>query len=385
MSVRQVAVISSSRADYSHLYWPVRAMLDHPRLDPQLVLFGAHLSPEFGHTGLAADRDELPVRARLECLLSSDTDVGMAKTVGLATLSLADELARDRPDIVLLIADRYEMLAAASVALTLRLPIAHIEGGEVSQGAIDDAVRNALTKLSHLHLTPHEQASRRVVAMGEDPERVRCVGAPSLDHLRHTRLIPAARLRRELDIPSGGPLAVVAVHPVTLEQDTTRETGDLFAALERFDSNVVFCFPNADAGSRQIHAMARDFCSRHPTARLFVNLDLTNYFSLLAMADLMVGNSSSAIMESASFELPAVNVGLRQRGRLMADNVLSCRAGVDAISEALARAASGSFRDALAGISNPYGDGHAGERIAEALAKMPLGIDALLKPPAPLS
>ena len=384
MSVRKIAVISSSRADYSHLYWPMKAMLDHPALDPQLILYGAHLSPQFGHTGAAADRDGLPVRARLECLLSSDSDVGMAKTIGLATLSLADELARERPDIMLLIADRYEMLAAASVALALRLPMAHIEGGEVSQGAIDDAVRNALTKLAHLHLTPHEQASRRVAAMGEAPDRIQCVGAPSLDHLRHSQLLDPQALHQALDLPADGPLAVVATHPVTLSARPWAESAALFQALEHWEGSVAFCFPNADAGSHRILQMARDFCATHPRARLYVNLDLTRYFSLLSCADLIAGNSSSAIMEAASFQLPAVNVGTRQLGRLMAANVISVEADPAAISGALRQAATGAFRSGLNDLINPYGDGRAGPRIAAARARMPLDATTLRKPPAPL-
>src|SRR5690348_14518074 len=189
-SRRKIAVVTTSRADYSHLYWPLRALAEHSLVDLRLIVLGAHLSPEFGATIREIEKDGFPIAARIECLLSSDSDIGMAKTIGVAALSLADHLGALRPDLLLLIADRYEMLAPASVALALRIPIAHIEGGEISEGAIDDAVRNALTKLAHIHFTSTEAARERVIAMGEEAWRVHRAGAPSLDHLRRSTLLP---------------------------------------------------------------------------------------------------------------------------------------------------------------------------------------------------
>lgn len=383
----KITAVSSSRADYAHLYWPLRAMQDHPDLDPELILFAAHLSPEFGHTGVAAKADGFRVRAELECLLSSDTDTGMAKTIGLATLSLADELSRDRPDMLLLIADRYEMLAAASVALALRLPMAHIEGGEVSLGAIDDAVRNALTKMAHLHLTPHEEATRRVLAMGEESWRVTTVGAPSLDALNHMQLLSPEAIQAELDLAPGNP-AVVAWHPLTLATDTNCETDALFEALDllapELEGPVVLCFPNADAGARAIVQRARRWCENRPTARLFTNLEPRIYFSLLNHAAIMLGNSSSGIMESASFRLPCVNVGKRQSGRLMAPNIIDVAAQAGDIAAAVRKAISPVFRQTLSNLTNPYGVGTAGPAIARALAAAPTGHKLIEKVPTPV-
>src|SRR5579871_4130863 len=197
---RKIAVVSTSRADYSHLYWPLRALADHPLVDLKLIVLGAHLSPEFGATIREIERDGFPIAARIECLLSSDSDVGMAKTIGVATLSLADHLGVIRPDLLVLTADRYEMLAPASVALALRIPLVHIEGGEISEGAIDDAVRNALTKMSHVHFTSTELARERVIAMGEEEWRVHRAGAPSLDHLRRATLLTREELEKKLDV-----------------------------------------------------------------------------------------------------------------------------------------------------------------------------------------
>src|ERR1700723_412282 len=217
---RKIAVVTSSRADYSHLYWPLKELSAKDDIDLKIVALGSHLSPEFGNTANEIERDGFKIASKIECLLSSDTDLGMAKTIGLATLGLADLFAEMRPDILLLIADRYEMLAPASVALALRIPIAHIEGGEVSEGAIDDAVRNALTKMSHVHFTSTHNARERVIAMGEEEWRVHRAGAPSLDHLRRQKLLNRAELEETLQIDLTPPSAIVAYHPVTLLRDT---------------------------------------------------------------------------------------------------------------------------------------------------------------------
>lgn len=379
--MKTVAVVSTSRADFAHLRWPLAAIAAHPELTPQVISTCAHLSPEFGGTGELLQELELPV-TEVEALMSSDTDVGMAKTIGVATLGLADVLGRLRPDIMLLVADRYEMLAPASTGLALRIPMAHIEGGEVSEGAIDDAVRNALTKMSHLHFTPTDLARDRVIAMGEEPWRVHATGAPSIDYLVHEELLDRDALAQRLGHALKPPLNVVAWHPLTISPDTLVETDAVFSALERIEGTIVFCFPNADAGSRAIVDRARLFCDRRDDAHLHVNLAPLGYWSLLAAADLMLGNSSSGIMESGSLKLPCVNVGDRQKGRQRAANIVDAAAETDAILAAVERASSESFRDGLADMSNPYGDGHAGEKIATLLAEAP-DADTLLRKRAP--
>src|SRR5271165_415495 len=249
---RTIAAITTSRADYGHLYWPLRDLSQREDVDLRIVVMGSHLSPEFGYTMQEIERDGFTVSARIECLLSSDSDVGMAKTIGVATLSLADLLGQMRPDLLLLIADRYELLAPAAVALALRIPIAHIEGGEISEGAIDDAVRNALTKMSHIHFTSTQNARNRVIAMGEEPWRVHRAGAPSLDHLRRSLLLPRDQVQERLSLVLDQPSAVVAYHPVTIVRDTTQEADALFAALSEVQGQILFCYPNADAGSREL-------------------------------------------------------------------------------------------------------------------------------------
>jgi UDP-hydrolysing UDP-N-acetyl-D-glucosamine 2-epimerase len=376
---RRIAVVTTSRADYSHLYWVLRDLDAHPSVELKLIATGAQLSHEFGTAVREIESDGFQVDERVECLLSSDTDIGMAKTIGIATLGLAEVLGRMRPDLLLLIADRYEMLAPASVALALRIPIAHIEGGEVSEGAIDDAVRNALTKMSHLHFTPTENSKRRVMAMGEESWRVHRTGAPSLDHLVRNTMVPKDRLEQELGVGLKDDAILVAYHPVTLSRDTLHETDALFGALERISGQALFCFPNADAGSRELYERATTFCDGRDDAHLFVNLHPLRYWSLLHCASVMLGNSSSGIMESPSLMLPCVNVGTRQRGRERAANIIDAEPSSDAIVEGLDRARAREFKQSLDGMVNPYGDGSAAKQIVETLAATELGERLLIK------
>jgi len=376
---RTIAVITTSRADYGHLYWPLRDLSQHEQVDLRIVVLGSHLSPEFGYTIREIENDGLQISARVECLLSSDSDVGMAKTIGIATLSLADLLGDMRPDLLLLIADRYEMLAPASVALALRIPIAHIEGGEISEGAIDDAVRNALTKMSHIHFTSTQAARQRVIAMGEEEWRVHRAGAPSLDHLRRRTLLSRTELESRLRIDLKPPTILVVYHPVTITRDTTQEADALFGALTALPDQMLFCYPNADAGSRALIRRTKSFVACRKQGRLFTNLDALTYWSLLPQVDVLVGNSSSGIMETASFALPTVNVGLRQQGRERARNILDAAPNVDSILETVEKARSREFRQSLKGMTNPYGEGFASETIVQVLTTVPLSQELLMK------
>jgi UDP-hydrolysing UDP-N-acetyl-D-glucosamine 2-epimerase len=369
---RRITVVTSSRAEYSHLYWVLKELAGDERVDLRIVAMGAHLSPEYGTTARSIVEDGFTVEESVECLLSSDSDVGMAKSLAVAMLGLTEHLSRLRPDLLLLIADRYEMLAPACVALTLRIPMAHIEGGEISEGAIDDAVRNALTKMAHVHFTSTETARRRVIAMGEESWRVHCTGAPSLDHLRRSVLLSKVELAAALDLSLEGRVTVVAYHPVTLLRETTAEADEVFKALEEVEGTIVFCYPNADAGSHRLMELARAFCRKRGHAKVFVNLPAATYFSLLREAWVLVGNSSSGIMEAASLGLPAVNVGLRQYGRERAMNLLDAEPDASSIRAQLAKASNAEFRETLRGMKNPYGDGEAAGRIASVLASVPL-------------
>jgi UDP-hydrolysing UDP-N-acetyl-D-glucosamine 2-epimerase len=376
---RTIAVVTSSRADYGHLYWPLRDLSVNESVQLKIVVLGPHLSPEFGNTVQEIEKDDFAIDARVECLLSSDTDIGMAKTIGVAALGLADLLGRMRPDLLLLIADRYEMLAPAVVALALRIPIAHIEGGEISEGAIDDAVRNALTKMSHIHFTSTQTARQRVIDMGEEEWRVHRAGAPSLDHLRRRPLLTRAEVEARLRVDLSSPTLLVAYHPVTLDRDTIEGANALFAALGNLSDQILFCYPNADAGSRRLIARTEDFLKLRGRGAIFKNLDAVTYWSLLRQVNLLIGNSSSGIMESASFKLPTVNIGTRQQGRERAKNVLDAAGDETSILKAIGLARATEFRQSLKDLVNPYGEGRASEKIVEVLTKVPLDHNLLMK------
>ena len=384
---RKIAVYTSSRAEYGHLYWLLKALEQEPSIELQLLVGGAHVSPTFGQTIEEIYQDGFKINAISENLLSSDSDVGMAKTIGLTTLSLADQLGALRPDLIIIIADRYEMLAPATVALSLRIPIAHIEGGDISEGAIDDAVRNALTKMGHLHFTPTHEAKQRVLAMGEEPWRVHFSGAPSLDHLINSEIPDKQALYDYLQLNLDKAPIVIAWHPVTLHQDTCDESEALYQALETMavqdnDRAIIFCFPNADAGSHQIMQMTKTFCEKH-NARLYTNLNHLYYWSLLKVAQVLIGNSSSGIMETASIKLPTIDIGDRQLGRTKADNIISVAANKQAIIDAYHKSSSEAFKASLAGLENPYGDGNAAKRIVEVLKQQPFDQSLLHKKSTP--
>ena len=373
---RKIAIVTSSRADYAHVRWLLQDLAGNPAVELQVIALGPHLSPVFGYTG----REICAARVtRVECLLDSDTDVGMAKTIGVATIGLADTLDRLRPDILLLIADRYEMLAPAAVALALRIPIAHVEGGEITVGAIDDAVRNALTKISHLHFACTRRASERIASMGEEPWRIKFSGSLSLDHLRRERLLTKAQVEKQsgMKIEKGAVLCIY--HPVTLLKNTVEEAEEVFAALEGIQRQVIFIYPNADAGCRELIQRAEEFAASHKSSRVFVNLDHRTYLSLLKNVGVLVGNSSSGIIESTSLDVPALNVGIRQMGREHAANVIDVPADRKAIQAAIARTLTPAFRCSIRGLESPYGDGGASKIIVRTLVRTSLGAKLLFK------
>ncbi|MEM6639011.1 MAG: UDP-N-acetylglucosamine 2-epimerase [Pseudomonadota bacterium] len=381
---RHVTFVTTSRADFGHLQWPIHAVNAHPQLRASLVVIGAHLSPEFGHTVDAIREAGCSIDAEIECLLSSDTGIGMAKTIGLATLGLADALDRLNPDIVFIPADRYEMLAVASAALALRCPIAHLEGGDISAGAIDDAVRNAITKMAHLHFTTTENARRRVIAMGEEDWRVHWVGTPSLDHLAKRTPLSDAELHEALGVELPERFLLVAFHPVTLTQSTDAQADALYAALDSCDDAVVFCFPNSDADGRRLIERSERFCAGRKNAHLFVNLEHWVYWNVLMRCTVLLGNSSSGIMEAPAVRKPVIDIGERQKGRLCADNTIRVAANTGAIAQAIERVTTTEFQRKLEAIENPYGDGRASDRIAELIAGAPDRDRLLMKQALPL-
>jgi len=380
--MRTVAVVTASRSDYG-IYRPIlNRIIEGGDLRLYLMVTGMHLSPEFGLTVRGIEEDGFPISERIETLVSSDEPVGVAKSMALGTLGFADVFSRFRPDILLVLGDRFEMHAAAVAALPFKIPIAHIHGGELTEGAIDDALRHSITKLSHLHFVSTEKYRQRLIQMGEEPWRVVVSGAPSLDGLRKGKLLSRRAIEKLLGFQLGdGPFLLVTLHPVTLEYEQSEsQVSELLAALDECGLPCVFTMPNADTRGRSVNRLLADYVEQHPTsACLAANLGTQGYFSLMALAAAMVGNSSSGITEAPSFELPVVNVGSRQTGRIKGMNVIDVKCSRASIRRGLRKALSEEFRASLQGMANPYQKANASKTIVEVLGTVPLDEKLIVK------
>jgi UDP-hydrolysing UDP-N-acetyl-D-glucosamine 2-epimerase len=378
--MRTVGVVTVARSDYG-IYLPVLKKIQAaPDLDLRLFVTGMHLSPEFGMTVSHIEADGFPIASRIEMLLSSDTPQGLAKAIGVGVLSFAQEYDRVRPDILLVLGDRFEMFAAAVAAMPYTLPIAHLHGGEGTEGQIDESIRHAITKMSHLHFVSTEYYRDRIIRMGEEPWRVIVSGAPGLDNVRHMSLMDKKQLEAHLGLSLHADSLLVTFHPVTLEyEDTAWHITELLAGLEMADRPVIFTYPNADTRGRVIIEAIELFVKEHESAKVIVNIGTRAYFSLLKCVKAMVGNSSSGIIEAASFKLPVVNIGSRQRGRIHGKNVIHAGHHRSEILEAIRKATAPTFKASLAGIKNPYGDGCAAEKIVHVLQTLELNSNLILK------
>jgi len=371
--MRAIGVITGSRSDYGLLVPLLREIVADPAFALSLLVTGMHLSPEFGLTVTNIEADGFAVEDRVEILLSSDTPAAIATSMGLGTIGFAQVYARRRPDVLVVLGDRFEVHAAALAALPFKIPVAHLHGGESTEGAFDDALRHSITKLSHLHFVATEEYGRRLIRMGEEPWRVTVSGALGLDNLRAVKLLERDELETRIGLSLERPPILVTFHPVTLEyEQTDRHVGELLAALRGFELPIVFTMPNADTNGRVITKRVREFATTHAGARLVDNLGTQSYFSLMAQAAVMVGNSSSGIIEAMSFQLPVVNVGIRQAGRIRPENVLDVGCAQEEIVAGLRKALAPETKERLKGRANPYGDGHAAGRIVARLKDVPL-------------
>jgi UDP-N-acetylglucosamine 2-epimerase (non-hydrolysing)/GDP/UDP-N,N'-diacetylbacillosamine 2-epimerase (hydrolysing) len=328
-----------------------------------------HLVPEFGFTYREIEADGFRIDAKIDMLLAGDTAAAAAKSMGVGVVGFVDAFQRLSPDLVMLLGDRFEALAAAGTALVMGIPIAHISGGDVTEGAFDDGIRHAITKMAHLHFTASAQSAARVRQMGEDPARVFAVGDPGLDSLRTMKLLTRAALERDLGFNFRTRNLLVTFHPVTLDRaPSTRQFAVLLEALAALgpDVGLLFTKPNADPEGRALIAMLDNFAKQHANAAAFASLGHRRYLSAMAVCDAVVGNSSSGLLEAPSLRKPAVNIGTRQAGRLRAKSVIDCAVEVGAIKRAIAKA----FVMRVGTIANPYGDGHAAERIVRILKRV---------------
>ncbi len=366
MPRRKICAVSGSRADYGLVRPLLELLRDEPGFELQMVVTAMHLSPEFGLTYREIEGDGFAIDARVEMLLSSDTPVGTAKSIGLGTIGFGEAFEWLAPDLVLLTGDRFEMLAAAQAALVSRLPVAHVFGGDVTEGAFDEAIRHSITKMSHLHFVSNAESGRRVRQLGEDPARIFEVGSPGIDAIKQVPLLDRAALERDLEFALLPRNLLITFHPATLaDQPANRELAALLGALEHLGNDVglIFTMPNADPSGRKLIDMILAFVADRPNARAYASLGQHAYLSALAVVDAVVGNSSSGLYEAPSFDTPTVNIGERQKGRLRATSVIDCRPQTEAIAAAIEEALA---RD-VSGTVNPYGDGTAARKIVERL------------------
>ena len=392
MSKRTIAVFTGNRAEYGLQFPILRAIDAHPDLDYRLIVSGAHLDPDFGRTLAEIEADGFTVHAEVKVDLEADTLYATAQAIGSGVVSMGRALDRLRPDLLVVYADRFEGFAAVIAGSQMNVPTAHVEGGDVTEGgALDDSVRHAMTKLAHLHFTTNEQASNRVLAMGEEPWRVHTVGFPAIDLIQDGNFASASDVKARLGLDPGRPVVLFTQHSVTTEFDQAdAQLSPALAAIERLAADgiqVVMTYPNNDAGGRRIIAALEAFAARHlPNVQLHRSLGRWLYHGVLALARdpsvrvACAGNSSSGIKETPAFGCPTVNIGSRQLGRLRADNVIDSEYDAKGIEAAVRRCLFDEpFRQACRSVENPYGIGDAGRKIADVLARVPLDAALLRK------
>lgn len=372
--MRTICVVTGTRAEYGLLRWLMRAIADDPSLRLQIIATGMHLSPEFGLTYREIEGDGFHIDRKVEMLTSSDTTVGIAKSMGLGMIGFADALADLRPDLIVVLGDRFEIFAAVAAALVARIPIAHLHGGERTEGAFDEALRHSITKMSHLHFVAAEEYRQRVIQLGEQPANVLTVGGLGIDAIKKVALLDRAALEASLDFSLGSKSLLITFHPVTLEVSTAEEQMQalLDALAERSDTQLIFTLPNADTGGRALIEMVHRFVAAHANARAYTSLGQLRYLSCVALVDGVVGNSSSGLAEVPSFHKGTVNIGDRQRGRLMADSVINCAPDRASIAAAIDSLYAPAFQARLPAVRNPYGDGGASEKILGVIRDFPL-------------
>jgi len=372
--MRKVCVVTGTRADYGLLRWVMEGIRDSELLELQLVVTGAHLSPEFGLTYREIEAGGFTIDRKVEMLLSSDTAVGVSKSMGLAITGLAEAFDELRPDIVLLLGDRYEMWAAGAASTVARIPIAHIHGGESTEGAIDEAIRHGLTKMAQLHFVAAPEFRQRVIQLGESPERVFTVGAVGLDSIAREKPMSLEELQSSLGVELGKRNLLVTFHPVTLESGSANvQMKSLLDALDAFPNIHTFItMPNSDMEGRGITSLIHGYVARTPRAASFTSLGQVRYHSLMHYVDGVVGNSSSGLIEAPAMRKPTVNIGSRQSGRLRAESVVDCDPETGSIIEAIQSIYSTEFQSNLASVTNPYGVSGGSATVVEVLESAPL-------------
>lgn len=370
--VKKICVVTGSRAEYGLLRGLMNSLSLDSEFELQVIVTGMHLSPEFGLTYREIEKDGLSITKKIEILLSSDSTVGINKSTGLALISFGEAFDEISPDLVVVLGDRFETFAAAVAAHVARIPVAHLHGGEKTEGAVDEAFRHSITKLSHLHFTAAEEYRQRVIQLGEDPSRVFNFGAPGIDNIISQQLLSREELEKSLGIKFKKKNLLVTFHPVTLEKNSAEDQmKELLSALDTLeDTLVIFTMPNADTDGRIIIDLIEKYVSENNDRSVaYTSLGLLRYLSCLAQVDGVVGNSSSGLIEVPVFKIGTINIGDRQRGRLKADSVIDCGNSKEEILKAVQKMYSSSFQEMLKDVENPYGSGGVAEKIVEVIKK----------------
>lgn len=372
---RKILVITGTRAEYGLMRWIIQYLQDDPDIDLQIVATGMHLSPEFGLTFKTIIEDGFEINKKVEMLLSSDTSIGLSKSMGLGMISFAEVYNDLNPDIILVLGDRFEIFAAVASAMVSRIPVAHIHGGEASEGLIDEPIRHSITKMSHIHFTATEAYRNRVIQLGEQPDKVFHTGTPGLDNINKLKLFNKDEFEKSINFKIGEKCFLVTFHPVTLEKGTSADQFDeLLEAIEYFkDYKVIFTLPNADTDGRIVIKKIQRYVSINPNKSVaFTSMGQIRYLSALKHVRMVIGNSSSGLTEVPSFKIPTINIGDRQKGRIKADSVIDCLPSKEEIINSVSLGLSLEFQSKLQNIQNPYGSGGASKKIVEILKNIDL-------------
>ncbi|OUS31479.1 UDP-N-acetyl-D-glucosamine 2-epimerase, UDP-hydrolysing [Gammaproteobacteria bacterium 45_16_T64] len=373
--MRKIAVFTGTRAEYGLLYWIIRRLHESNDVELCLMVGGAHLSPEFGYTVEQIDRDGFEITERLEFLMSSDSAVGVSKSMGLALISASESFERCKPDLLVVLGDRFEAMAIVQAAMIACVPVAHIHGGEITEGLIDEAVRHSITKMSHLHFASTETYRKRIMQLGEEPSNVFNSGAPGIDSIFSLELLERSEVSDAVGFSLETPYFVVTYHPVTLELDgAVFALENLLQVLSGYPNHkLIITYPNADTHGRRLIKVLEAYQSQNANRVLLVqSLGQLRYLSLLKYCDLVIGNSSSGLIEAPTFGVPTINIGSRQKGRVAGETVLHCGESVESIREAMKTSLTKEFRENCKSAENPYGDGGASQFIVEELIGHPL-------------
>lgn len=363
--MKKISILTATRAEYGLLKPIIDRLNSVSEFDVRIVVTGAHLSPEFGLTYKEIEQDGIIIDEKIEMLLSADTPSAISKSMGLAMISFADYFEKLMPDILVVLGDRYETLAVCNVAMNQRIPIAHLYGGETTEGAVDESIRHAITKLSYLHFTSTEVYRKRVIQLGEHPDRVFCVGAVGIENIVNQQLKSKEELASSIDFNLDKPYAMVTFHPVTLEDNQSQEQFEalLNVCKKHQNMNFIFTKANADANGRIINKMIDKYLDQHNNAIAFTSLGMNRYLSALKYCEVVIGNSSSGLLEAPSFGVPTINIGDRQKGRLQAESIINCVPTYEDIDNAMKIALSGDFKYKAINTVNPYGDGNTSQKV----------------------